>query len=99
MPEHEGTAWRSAVKSLRTEAKVDVIPVDFLADPDGFWEYESLARSAGFVLESRGRESGLMAVGALTEPFEGFPEGAAVVTLTTDSTCAVALVDCTASMS
>ena len=79
------------MKTLRTDVAVQSIPVDFLADPDGFWEYDSLAQSAGFDSETAG-----FAVGALTEPFEGFPEGAAVVTLTQGSTCAVALVDCTA---
>lgn len=80
-----------AIKSLGSNAPVESIPVDFFADPDGSWEYEALARSAGF--ES---EAACMAIGALTEPFEGFPEGAAVVTLTTNVSCRVALVDCTA---
>ena len=72
-------------------AKLDAIPVDFRADPDGVWEYEALARRAGF-----DERWGQMSIGALTRPFEGFPEGAAVVTYTSGAHCSVALVDCTA---
>lgn len=70
---------------------VESIPVDFRADPDGYWEFDGLTRRVGF-----DEHGGRVAVGALTRPFAGFPEGAAVVTLTTGSQCAVALVDCTA---
>ena len=73
-------------------ATLDTIPVDFLADPDGSWEYDTLTRVAGFD-EQRGQVS----VGALTRPFAGFPEGAAVVALMSGSEWSVALVDCTAS--
>ena len=72
-------------------AKLDAIPVDFLADPDGIWEYEALTRRAGFDVQW-----GQVSVGALTRPFAGFPEGAAVVAFTNGSQCSVALVDCTA---
>jgi hypothetical protein len=71
-------------------AKLDAIPVDFLADPDGSWDYETLARETGF-----DAQWGELSIGALTEPFAGFPEGAAVVTFTSGSRCSVALVDCT----
>jgi hypothetical protein len=73
-----------------SQVKLDAIPVDFRADPDGNWEYESLARDTGF-----DERWGRMAIGALTQPFDGFPEGAAVVTFTSGSQCSVALVDCT----
>jgi hypothetical protein len=79
------------MKVVRSTAKVEAIPVDFFADPDGVWEYELLAERAGF-----DQNWGQLSVGALTEPYDGFPEGAAVVTLTTGQTCSVALVDCTA---
>ena len=76
--------------------KVGMIPVDFRADPDGAWEYETLAERAGFDIRW-----GRMSVGALTAPYAGFPEGAAVVTLTgegegAEGSCSVAFVDCTA---
>jgi hypothetical protein len=74
-----------------SQTKLDAIPVDFRADPDGSWEYEALARGVGF-----DERWGQMAVGALTQPFGGFPEGAAVVAFTSGSQCSVALVDCTA---
>jgi hypothetical protein len=80
------------MRVVRSTASVDAIPVDFFADPDGKWEYELLAKQAGF-----DENWGQLAVGALTEPYAGFPEGAAVVTLKTGSHCSVALVDCTAS--
>jgi hypothetical protein len=72
-------------------ATLDTIPVDFRADPDGTWEYDSLARRAGFDMQW-----GEISVGALTRPFAGFPEGAAVVAFMSGSQCSVALVDCTA---
>ena len=75
-------------------AKLDAIPVDFLADPDGNWEYDALTQRAGF-----DEQGGLVSVGALTRPFAGFPEGAAVVAFMSGDQCSVALVDCTASTS
>ena len=72
-------------------AKLDAIPVDFLADPDGVWEYDALTRRAGF-----DAQWGEVSVGALTRPFAGFPEGAAVVAFTSGEECSVALMDCTA---
>lgn len=75
---------------VHSHATLDAIPVDFLADPDGAWEYEALTRCAGF-----DEAGGQVSVGALTRPFEGFPEGAAVVAFMTGSHCSVALVDCT----
>jgi hypothetical protein len=72
-------------------AKLDTtIPVDFFADPDGHWDYETLARHSGFDMQW-----GELSIGALTEPFAGFPEGAAVVSFTSGAQCSVALVDCT----
>lgn len=68
---------------------LEEIPVDFFADPDGRWEYEELADAAGF-----DEGWGQLSIGALTEPFAGFPDGAAVVVLTTADHYAVALVDC-----
>jgi hypothetical protein len=79
------------MRVLRAAANVEAIPVDFFADPDGVWEYDVLAERAGF-----DQQWGQLSVGALTEPYAGFPEGAAVVTLTTGQHCSVALVDCTA---
>jgi len=68
---------------------LEEIPVDFLGDPDGVWEFEQLADAAGFD-EGWGR----LSIGALTESFAGFPDGAAVVMLTTADHYAVVLVDC-----
>jgi hypothetical protein len=70
-------------------AKLDAIPVDFLADPDGSWDFETLTRFTGFDMQW-----GQVSIGALTEPFADFPEGAAVVAFTSGAQCSVALVDC-----
>lgn len=78
------------MKVALSPAKLEVIPVDFRADPDGSWEYDALARGVGF-----DERWGQMSVGALTKPFAGFPEGAAVVAFTSGNRCSVALVDCT----
>lgn len=51
------------------------VPVDFFADPDGSWEFSPLVEMAGFNPEHPGAS-----VGALTQPFDGFPEGSAVIT-------------------
>jgi hypothetical protein len=68
---------------------LEEIPVDFLGDPDGCWEYDQLADAAGF-----DQGWGQVSIGALTEPYAGFPDGAAVVMLTTADHYAVVLVDC-----
>lgn len=52
----------------------NAVPVDFFADPDGDWQFEDLVEAAGFDPERPG-----VCVGALVAPFEGHPEGAAVV--------------------
>ncbi len=49
------------------------LPVDLCGDPDGEWDYETLVEAAGFDLSSE------VSIGALTEPFEGHPDGSAVV--------------------
>ena len=67
---------------------LDQVPADFFADPDGAWTYELLARAAGFASHSG------VAVGALTAPFNGHPEGAAVVTLNALTRPYVAIVEC-----
>lgn len=51
------------------------VPVDFFADPDGQWEFSTLVEMAGFNPEHPGAS-----VGALKEPFDGYPEGSAVIT-------------------
>ncbi|HLV68832.1 MAG TPA: hypothetical protein VKY73_23610 [Polyangiaceae bacterium] len=67
---------------------LEAIPADFFADPDGRWTFEELAEAAGF------RPDEGVAVGALREPFNGHPDGAAVVTLTARARPYVAIVEC-----
>jgi hypothetical protein len=66
------------------------VPVDFFADPDGTWDFETLVLHAGFQ-----QELGEVAIGALTEAYVGFPAGAAVVAVSAGAHISVALVDCT----
>ncbi|MGC4094961.1 MAG: hypothetical protein QM756_45000 [Polyangiaceae bacterium] len=67
---------------------LELIPVDFFADPDGQWTFEALAQAAGF-----GSDEGV-AVGALRQPFAGHPDGAAVVTLNSEQRPYVAIIEC-----
>ena len=80
------------MRAAPVTSPLEDIPVDFFADPDGRWEFEELALAAGF-----DEAWGQLSIGALTDPYSGFPEGAAVVMLTTADHCAIALVDCLAS--
>lgn len=59
----------------RYRLSVQDVPVDFFADPDGQWEFSTLVEMAGFNPEHPGAS-----VGALTRDFDGYPEGAAVIT-------------------
>jgi hypothetical protein len=72
----------------RYEVSLDAVPVDFFADPDGAWSYESLVQAAGFVIEDG------VGIGALSAPFGGHPEGAAVVTLNAAARPYVAIIEC-----
>lgn len=64
------------------------VPVDFFADPDGQWTFEGLSEAAGFSpLDG-------VAIGALKEPFNGHPDGAAVVTLNSEARPYVAIIEC-----
>lgn len=69
-------------------ANLDSVPADFFADPDGHWTFESLAVAAGL-----GAQSGV-AIGALRIPFNGHPDGAAVVTLNAESRPYIAIIEC-----
>lgn len=51
----------------------DVV-VDFRADPDGEWDYDTLLEAAGFA-----KDAPSVRVGALCADFHGHAEGAAVV--------------------
>jgi hypothetical protein len=64
------------------------VPADFFADPDGLWTFEGLAEAAGFSPRDG------VAIGALKEPFNGHPDGAAVVTLNAEARPYVAIIEC-----
>ena len=63
------------------------IPCDFYADPDGQWTYEELVRAARFTSED-------IAIGALSDDFNGHPAGSAVVTLNSADRPYVAIIEC-----
>jgi len=79
------------MRAAYVSSALEDIPVDFFADPDGCWEYDQLAQVAGF-----DQAWGQLSIGALTEPYSGFPDGAAVVMFTSAELCTIALVDCIA---
>lgn len=58
----------------RYRAELTDMPVDLLADPDGFWDYDSLVEAAGFDPSDEG-----VSIGALSQPYGGHPDGSAVV--------------------
>ena len=63
------------------------IPCDFYADPDGRWTYDELVRAARFA-------AGDVAIGALSDDFNGHPAGSAVVTLNSADRPYVAVIEC-----
>jgi len=67
---------------------LEQVPADFFADPDGAWSYELLSRAAGFASHSG------VAIGALRSPFNGHPDGAAVVTLNALTRPYIAIIEC-----
>lgn len=82
----------TAPSLLRLATDLQRLPIDPFADPDGEWDYDSLVQRAGF-----DALPGAVTIAALTEPYAGFPAGAAVVALTQGTTTSIALVDCTRS--
>jgi hypothetical protein len=72
----------------RYSLALESIPADFYADPDGSWSYEALLAAAGFSVEQG------VAIGALRAPFNGHPDGSAVVTLNAESRPYVAIIEC-----
>ncbi len=76
------------MKAVRYRTKLDEVPVDFFADPDGEWTYEELAEISGWKVADG------VAVGALTAPYRGHPEGSAVVTLNSKDRPYIVVVEC-----
>ncbi|HEX4477705.1 MAG TPA: hypothetical protein VH142_21595 [Polyangiaceae bacterium] len=80
------------MKTSKYFKQLQRIPTDFFADPDGDWSYESLVAAAGF------SALGVPVIGALSEPWNGHPEGAAVVAAFTESGPRLAIVECAQTM-
>lgn len=78
----------SGMKVTYYALSLEQVPADFFADPDGAWSYELLARAAGFASHSG------VAIGALKSPFNGHPDGSAVVTLNALTRPYVAIIEC-----
>lgn len=76
------------MKAVRYRIALKDVPVDFFADPDGEWTEEDLAEISGWQVSDG------VAIGALTAPFLGHPEGAAVVTLNAKDRPYVVIVEC-----
>ncbi|HEU5072765.1 MAG TPA: hypothetical protein VFU02_01300 [Polyangiaceae bacterium] len=76
------------MKAIRYRVSLNEVPVDFFADPDGEWTYDDLLAIAGW------QTSDGVAIGALTAPFRGHPEGSAVVTLNAKDRPYIVVVEC-----
>jgi hypothetical protein len=76
------------MKAVRYRVALNEVPVDFFADPDGEWTYDELLAIAGW------QTSDGVAIGALTAPFQGHPEGSAVVTLNAKDRPYIVVVEC-----
>lgn len=74
---------------LDEATRVEQLPVDWMADPDGPWTFEALVEAAGFGPETDG-----VLIGALTEAFDGHPDGSAVVCR--DGASYLAVIECIA---
>ncbi len=81
---------------LLVACALDDVPVDLLADPDGSWDYEGFLATAREITGAPGEVASVQ-IGALTRPFLGFPEGAAVVFFASGGQPRVLLVDCSSS--
>jgi hypothetical protein len=79
-----------AMKIHLHELSPHQLPVDFFADPDGAWSYESLVRAAGFDPDAVPAPL----VGALAVPWGGHPEGAAVVAGPSECNAVVVIIEC-----
>lgn len=77
------------MRIFRYLVDMKAVPVDFCADPDGAWDFDSLVEAAGF--DPSNPE---VAIGALTDAFEGHPDGSAVVTRTQAGRAYIAVVEC-----
>ena len=78
------------MRIVRYRVPVDRVPVDFFADPDGEWEFETLVEAAGFEVSRPGIQ-----IGALADRFADHPEGSAVVAQA-DGGSYLAIVECIA---
>lgn len=77
------------MRIFRYLVDMKAVPVDFMADPDGKWTYDELLEAAGFDPDADD-----VCIGALSEPFEGHPDGAAVVTRAQSGRSYIAVVEC-----
>jgi hypothetical protein len=75
--------------ATRHRVKLNTVPVDFFADPDGEWTYEELVELSGFDAATQ-----TICIGALKQPFRGHPEGAAVVTTAERRGRQVVIIEC-----
>jgi len=81
------------MKAIRYRVPLNEVPVDFFADPDGEWTYDDLLAISGW------KTADGVAIGALTAPFRGHPEGSAVVTLNAKDRPYIVVVECPAERS
>jgi hypothetical protein len=79
------------MRIFRYLVDMKAVPVDFYADPDGDWDYAALVEAAGFDPENAD-----VSIGALSDAFEGHPDGSAVVTRAQAGRAYIAVIECVA---
>jgi hypothetical protein len=77
------------MRIFRYLVDMKAVPVDFFADPDGAWDFTALVEAAGF-----DPENPEVTIGALSDAFEGHPDGSAVVTRTQAGRAYIAVIEC-----
>jgi hypothetical protein len=80
------------MKIQKYPVSLQQIPVDLFADPDGAWSYEALVAAAGLDPEVKPPPI----VAALSAPWGGHPDGAAVVAHAEVGEAYVAIIECDA---
>lgn len=91
VPLSVSTNAEGSMRISRYPVEITSVPVDFFADPDGAWNFDSLVESAGFDPENPG-----ICIGALIADYDGHPSGSAVITELGKARSYVAIVECPA---
>ena len=78
------------MKMQKYALSLQQVPADLFADPDGSWSYEALLATVGLDPDVTPPP----VIAALAEPWDGHPDGAAVVAGMTGAADWVAIIEC-----